>query len=266
MTAVAEEGIVLVPPEPSAGNNLIFYLPDFNGTANGYILCGNNNVHLIEISDSLGIVLLDKSDYGNATVKIFAGDVPYSKTFFIKPFFEGDLVIESPPSILIDTDVTVTVMIGPEPASGATVTFTSLTGRSFSRVVGGEGTIVTSFDEKGAWTIKAEAYGTAASTSINVILPPLTITLSEDIEANKEMEISVGESADVIIRRNEITWTYRTDANGDLYFTPPWPGRYTIEATVDGRKGEQSFVTISETRIDVYDYEKSIPTSTIKKG
>ena len=266
MAAVAEDDIILVPPEPLADNNLIFYLPNFNGTANGYIICGNNNVHLIEISNNLGMVVLDKGDCGNATVKIFAGNVTYSKTFQIKPFFEGDLVIESPPSTLIDTDVTIKVMIGPEPASGATVTFTSLTGRTFSRVVGEDGTIVTPFDEKGEWTIKAEVYGTTASALINVILPPLTITLSGDIEVNREMKISVGESVDVTIRKNEITWTYRTDANGDLYFTPPWPGRYTIEATADGREGEKSFVTISETRIDVYDYEKSIPISTIKKG
>ncbi len=265
MTAVAEDDIVLVPLEPLAGKNLIFYLPNSNGTANGYIICGNNNVHLIEISNNLGMVVLDREDCGNATVKIFAGNVTYSKTFQIKPFFEGDLVIESPPSTLIDTDVTIKVVIGPEPASGATVKFTSLTGRTFSRVVGDSGTIVTPFDEKGAWTIKAEVYGTTASTSINVLLPPLKITLSADIEVNKEMKISVGESADVTIRKNEITWDYRTDANGNLYFTPPWPGRYTIEAAVDGREGEKSFVTISETRIDVYDYEKSIPISTIKK-
>lgn len=265
-TVSATDDIVLIPGEPESGKNLIFYIPGLNVSANGYVICANNNVHLVEMHGALGQVSLGEKDFGDATVKIFAGNITYSIDFYIKPFFEGSLVIEAPASVLIDTETTIKVYLGADPANGATVAFTSLTGRTFSRMVGADGTIATSFDEKGPWEIVAEIYGVTTSTSVNVMLPPLDIIFSDDIEVDKEMKISVGEPADITIIKDEITWTYMTDANGDLFFTPPWSGKYTVNVRTVDQEGIKTFTTISETRIDVYDYEKAIPISKIRKG
>ncbi|GAG85084.1 unnamed protein product, partial [marine sediment metagenome] len=43
-------------------------------------------------------------------------------------------------------------------------------------------------------------------------------------------------------------------------------GKYSIYAKTDKQEGSKTFITISETRIDVYDYERSTPISRIKKG
>lgn len=265
VVTVSANDIVLIPSEPTSGANLIFYIVGLDGSAIGYVVCENNNVHLIEMYNGLGQVSLDENDFGDATVKIFVGNVTYSKTFYIKPFFEGSLVIETPASVLINTEMAIKIFIGSVPADGAAVKFTSLTGRTFSRVAGTDGTITTSFDEKGPWEIEAEIYGVTTSTTVKVMLPPLDIVFSENIEVDEEMKIAVGKPADITIKKEEITWTYRTDANGDLFFTPPWPGKYTVDVRTEDQEGTKTFITISETRIDVYDYEMSVPVSRIKK-
>lgn len=258
--------IVLIPGEPIAGKNLIFYLPSINVSANGYVICENNNVHLVEIQNGLGQVTLDGGDYGEAVVKIFAGNGTYTKTFEVKPFLEGTLVIETPSSVLINTETTIKIVLGANPAEGAVATFRSLSGRSFNRVVDENGKISFSFDEDGPWEIQAEFYGVTTSATIKVMLPPIDIVLPEGIEVNEEMLISIGSLADITITKDEITWEYRTDANGDLYFTPPWPGKYSIYVKTDKQEGSKTFITNSETRIDVYDYEKLVPISRIKMG
>ena len=258
--------IVLIPESPTAGKNLIFYLPSINVSANGYVICENNNVYLLEIYNGLGQITLDKNDYGEATVKLFASNETYMKTFEVKPFLAGTLVIEAASSVLINTETTIKVAVGATPTEGAVVTFKSLSGRSFNRIVDGNGNILLSFDEDGPWEIQTEFYGVTASATIKVMLPPIEIVFPENIEVNDEMLISIGSYADITITKDEITWVYWTDANGDLYFTPPWPGKYSIYAKTDKQEGIRTFITISETRIDVYDYEKSVPISKIKKG
>lgn len=270
ITAVADDNIVLIPEEPVAGKNIIFYMPSINVSANGYIICENNNVYLIEIINNLGQITLNEDDYGTATVKIFAGNQThtktYTKTFEIKPFLAGTLVIEAESSVLIDTDTTIKVAVGARPAEGAVVTFKSLSGRSFNRIADEEGKIKLSFDEEGPWEMHTEIYGVTTSATITVTLPPIEIIFSENIEVNEEMIISIGSTASITITKDEITWNYQTDANGDLYFTPPWPGKYNIHAKTDKQEGSKTFITISETRINVYDYEKSVPISKIKMG
>jgi len=267
VTVVAgDEGIALVPSEPMAGKNLIFYIPSINGLANGYVVCKNSsNVHLIEMENGIAQVTLCEDDYGDATVKIFVGNTTYEKSFMIKPFVAGTLIIEAPLSVLIDTDTSIQIVAGASPAAGATVTFTSISDRSFNRVSSEEGAVSFSFDEEGIWKVQAVFYGVTASVTVDVLLPPIEIVFSDNIAVNDEMIISVGCPADITIRKDEITWTYRTDANGDLYFTPPWPGRYNIHAKTEKQEGTKTFTTISETRIDVYDFQTSHPISTIKK-
>ena len=260
-----DDEIILIPESPTAGKNLIFYLPSVNVSANGYVICENNNVHLVEIQNSLGQVTLGEGDYGEATAKIFAGNKTYTKTFEVKPFLEGTLVIETPSSVLIDTNTTIKVAVGAQPAEGAVVTFKSLSGRSFNRIADENGRVTLSFDEDGPWEIHTEFYGVTTSATIKVMLPPIEIVFPDVIEANKEMLISIGSPADITITKDEITWTYLTDANGDLYFTPPWPGKYSAYVKTDKQEGSKTFITTSETRIDVYDYEKSVPVSKIKK-
>lgn len=267
ITVVAnDDDIVLVPSAPMAGKNLIFYLPSVNVLCNGYVICENNNVHLVEIQNSLGQVTLDGGDYGEATVKIFVGNQTYTKTFDVKPFLEGVLVIETPTSVLIDVETTIKVAAGIAPAEGAVVTFRAVSGRSFNRIVDENGKIVVSFDEDGPWEIQAEFYGVTAHTSIKVMLPPMEIVFPENIKVNEEMMISFGSIADVTVTKDEVTWSYRTDANGDLFFTPPWPGKYSVYAKTNKQEGSKTFVTVSETKIKVYDYEKQVPISKIKIG
>lgn len=258
--------IVLVPPEPMAGKNLVFYIPSINGSANGYVMCNDsNNVHLIRMEDGFAQVALNEDDYGNATVKIFASNRTYTKNFVIRPFLSGSIAIESPSSVLVDTDTSVKVVAGVDPANGATMTFTSPSGRSFNRVSDEKGMVAFSFDEEGSWEIQAMFYGIFASAKIDIMLPPISIVFSEEVSMDEEMKISVGCPADVTIRKDEVMWTYRTDANGDLYFTPPWPGKYSVYVKTDKQEGSKTFTTVSETRIDVYDYKNSIPVSTVKK-
>lgn len=264
-SAVADD-IVLIPSEPTAGKNLIFYLPSINMSAVGYVVCENNDVHLVEIYNKLGQVSLDEDDYGTAIVKIFAGNKTYTKTFEVTPFLAGSLAIEVPSSVLIDTETTIKIAAGAVSAEGALISFLSLSGRAFNRVADENGQVTASFDEDGPWEINAEFYGVTALATITVMLPPIEITFSDKIEANEEMTISVGSTGDVTITKDELTWTYRTDANGDLYFTPPWPGKYNVYVKTARQEGSKMFITTSETHINVYDYEESIPISEIKEN
>ena len=266
LSASAAADIVLIPSEPTAGKNLIFYLPSINMSAVGYVICENNDVHLVEIHNKLGQVTLDEDDYGTAIVKIFAGNKTYTKTFEITPFLAGSLAIEVPSSVLVNTETTIKIAAGAQPAEGALVSFSSLSGRSFNRVADENGQVTASFDEDGPWEINAEFYGATALATIKVMLPPIEITFSDKIEANEEMTISVGSTGDVTITKDEITWTYRTDANGDLYFTPPWPGKYNVYVKTAKQEGSKMFITTSETDIHVYDYEESVPVSEIKEN
>ena len=261
-----DNDIILVPAEPMANKNLVFYIPSINISANGYLICENNDVHLVEIQNHLGQVTLNEDNYGTATVKIFAGNKTYTKTFEIKPFLSGDLTIETSSSVLINTETTIKIAVGAKPAEGAVVSFLSLSGRTINRVSNENGIVTISFDEDGPWEIQAEIFGVTASATITVMLPPLEIVFSDNIEANEEMTISVGSTGSVTITKDELTWSYQTDANGDLYFTPPWAGKYNVYVKTDKQEGSKTFITISETKINVYDYEKSVTISSIKKG
>lgn len=263
---VAADDIVLIPENPVAGKNLIFYMPYVNESVNGYVICENNDVHLVEINNGLGQVTFDEDDYGTATVKIYCRNKTYTKTFEVEPFIVGNLVIEAASSVLINTEATVKISAGVTPAEGAMVTFKATSGRSFNRIADVNGNVLVSFDEAGHWEINTEFYGVTALATIQVMLPPIVISFSEGIEVNEEMTISIGDYASITITKDEITWDYQTDANGDLVFTPPWPGKYSVYAKTAKQEGSKTFITISETEINVYDFEKHVPISKIKTG
>jgi hypothetical protein len=257
---VPSGSITIVPSQPKSGGTVIFLISKSN--ASGYVICmETQNVYPVLFSQGLGSIELGP-DYGTAQIFILNYG---SKNFTIKHMYEGEIFIDSPYSANINTQVQVSIM-----AQGvyvpATLYLTSPSNQISSRQAGASGPLFVNFDEAGNWTMRADAFGNNVSKHITVNPDPIAIEVSDDSVVGQEATITVNNNqASVEVKQAETTWTYQADTNGEVFFTPPWSGRYTITATAQNQMGTKTFDVKSGTVISVKN-DKGAQISTITEG
>jgi len=257
---VPSGSITIVPSQPKSGKMVIFLISRNNAT--GYVICSEtDNVYPVVFSQGLGSVELGQ-DYGKAQIFILNYG---SKNFTIKHMYEGEISIDSPYSADIGKQIQVSVM-----AQGmyvpANLYLTSPSNQKSSRQSGATGPLLISFDEAGNWSMRAEAFGSNVSKSIIVNPDPIEITVTDDNVIGQETTITVNNKyASVEIKQAEMTWTYQADTSGEVFFTPPFSGRYTITATAQNQMGTKTFDVKSNTVISIMD-DKGAQVSTITEG
>jgi len=253
--------IQIIPSQPRAGKNIVFLVDE--DEASGYLLCEETtNVYLIEINNGIGIVELGM-EYGDALVKIIGYG---TKTFTIAAPYEGDLIIDIPSVADLNEDVALSVYAGGEMVS-ATVTITSPAGLESERKTSENSPLELSFDESGNWTLSTELYDTETTETIYINPEPLEIDLprEDDMIVGKEMQLRINNPATVVFEKDETSWTYITDDDGDVYFIPPFPGRYKITAKTLGQSGTKYFNVKADAIITIKN-EAGLQVNSVSQG
>lgn len=248
-----DEKIKIIPSKPKAGKNVIFLLDETEEEA-GYVYCEDSgNVYFVDVKDGMGFVELDM-EFGNATV-VFP-DYGNKNFKFANPY-EGEIDISMPSVAELNERMPISVYVAGEQTS-VTLTFTSPTGKKMSRVTNTDNPIEMAFDISGNWSVVAEINGATATYDFFINPEPIDIDMPQRIFAGEETEINVNTKANVIITKDETTWTYESDDEGLVYFTPPWAGRYKIEAKTDSQEGTEYFMAQSDTEILLRNEEGSL--------
>jgi hypothetical protein len=262
-TTVASSGsgtkeITIVPSQPKSEKSIVF-LAEIND-ASGYVYCyETEDVYPITFKNGMGSLTL-KSEYGLAKIVILGYA---SKEFTIRNQYEGDLSIDSPSNALVNKQVEISVL-GHGSLIPATVKLTSPSNKKTTREAASSALRV-SFDEVGDWTITAEAFNLSVSKKITINPEPLDIQVDEGLVGD-EIKITVNNNnADVMIEKEGTTWTYQTDVDGNVFFTPPWAGRYTVTAEAENQRGTKTFDVKTESSI-VIKNENGVDATFITEG
>jgi hypothetical protein len=244
------DDIILIPSTPKAESNLIFIIPE-QVDATGYMICyETNNAYVVDIKDGIGCVELG-ADYGETFVSISTNGHTYTQYFTIDAIFEDELFITIPPDIQVDDTVVFSVSALGLPIL-AEVTFT-MGDETFKKLADESGSVSAVFKKSGNWTINATIFNVEKKEFFNVSPKPLTVSVPATISVGKEIEITISKKATVNIVMGDVSWDYSTDDNGKFFFTPVWPGRYTIHATSTDREGTKQFTATMQTAIIIMD-------------
>lgn len=254
--------ITIIPSVPRADKNIIFLIDKTE--ASGYLLInGTGNLYLIDFKNKIGMVELGM-EYGKATLFI----VDYGEiTFNISSPYAGELYIDAPSELDINQKGDFTVIaLGGEQVS-VKLRMISPTGREKTKTTSATGPLQLSFDEVGNWTLIAEMYDVVVTSRIDIMPKPLTIGLprQNDLKVGEEITIGIGTLADVVISKDEAMWTYQSDGEGNVYFTPPLAGRYLITATTSTQSGTKYFNVLTDLILSIKN-DKGLPVTNVKKN
>ena len=256
-----EDGeIQIITSVPTAGKNIIVLID--KNEASGYMITEQGNVYIVEIKNRIGMINLGM-DYGEAELYIVGyGDT----TFEIASPFEGDLTIDAPSELQINEEEQFSILAGGEMIS-AKLKMISPTGDEKTKMTRETEPVTISFDEPGNWTLIAEIYDTVTTTEIMILPEPLEIDLpsQNNMIVGNEMEIDLNTKATVTITKDETSWTYKSDDDGKIYFTPLFPGRHKITANSYGQSGSKYFSVKAETKIMITD-ETGQQTNQLNEG
>ena len=249
-TASTSDDIILIPSEPRAESNLIFIIPE-QVDATGYVVCyETNNAYIVDINDGIGCVELG-ADYGEAFVSISTNGHIYTQLFTIDAVFEDEIFITIPLDIQVGNAVVFSISASGLPIA-AEVTF-SMGDDTFKKIVDETGLVSVDFKKSGNWTITAKVFNVEKEEFFNVNPKPLTVSVIDSTPVGKEIEITIGKKSTVNIVMGDVSWDYTTDDNGKFFFTPVWPGRYTIHAVSNDQEGTKQFTAIMQTAIVILD-------------
>ena len=244
------DDIILIPSTPRVESNLIFIIPE-RVDATGYVICyETNNAYVVAITDGIGSVELGP-DYGEAFVSIFTDEHTYTQVFTIDAIFEDELFIDIPIDIQVDDTAVFFISASGLPMS-AEVTF-SMGNDTFKKLVNESGFASVVFKKAGNWTINATVFNVGKEEFFKVNPKPLTISVKDNVLVGREIEITISKKSTVTISMGDVSWVYLTDSNGKFFFTPLWPGRYTVHATANDYEGMKQFTATMQTAVIILD-------------
>jgi hypothetical protein len=191
------------------------------------------------------------ADYGETFVSIFTDEHTYTQLFTIDAVFEDEIFITVPLGIQVGNTVVFSISTLGLPIA-AEITF-SMGDDVFKKMADETGFVSADFKKPGNWTINAKVFNVEKEEFFNVTSKPLTISVPDNTPAGKEIAITIGKKSTVSISMGDVSWDYLTDDNGKFFFTPIWPGRYTIHAASSDQEGTKQFTVIMQTEIIILD-------------
>ena len=249
-TTSTSDDITLIPSTPKAESNLIFIIPE-QVDATGYVICyETNNAYIVNIYDGIGCVKLG-ADYGETFVSVSTNGHTYTQLFTIDAVFKDEIFITIPLDIQVGDTVVFSISASGLPIA-AEVTF-SMGDDTFKKIADETGLVSVEFKKSGNWTINAKVFNVEKEEFFNVTPKPLTISVPDNTPAGKEIAITIDKKSTVTISMDDVSWDYLTDDDGKFFFTPIWPGRYTIYATSNDQEGTKQFTSTMQTEIIILD-------------
>jgi hypothetical protein len=271
VTAHTEDATVMMfPSEPKAGQTVSFLLLHENvQNAIGYVIVSQTgNSYLLQVSNGMGMVKFNNSDYGNAFYHIHAeGMSPVYGEFIIAPSSGDDgggnggsngddsiqIVIDGPSKVNVGVNSELTVFVDGKIGSMLGMKITKPDGSSRSETTSYFGSVNVLFDMSGSWNFKVIKDDVIASKDVQCSKQSKTISLiTENPEAGEDVKISVFEDADVTVTGPGGFLIEGSESAGSFTFIPSEPGEYVVKAQSDTTSSSDLiFSVLSEPMIQV---------------
>jgi len=239
--------IVIYPSDVIAGKTFAFTVPSGFSDCSGFVFCeGSSNLYYFLVEYTVGSVTLSHEDYGDAKIWIFTENKSKTKEFEVSPSYEN-VILNIPTKITTGSKETIQLLIDTTPYRNQHITVTNPDGINEGYDTNSNGEITVDFDIGGEWEVKTVVGETTIKETFSVAMVQLDISLSEKKPVvDREFEIITEPGADVFITSGAVTWSFESDNDGIVLFTPLMSGTYEITATKGKKEGKKVFKTGDE--------------------
>ena len=271
-TAVEDTSdIEIYPPVPRAGDSLAVILKKGHEgkDADGLLYC-NGNLYAFSISNGMGVVALDKHDYGTATLRIFSKDfspTEITKTITIKQPSTNNVRFLTSSTAVINKETSAVLRFNQEPLPDFEVKLKSPDGKESYAITDGNGKIYVTLDSVGIWSFDANVYGNTITAMTSVIYEPILLSVIGTPSVGVETTITTEPYASVeIFLEGEMIDQYIASPQGTVEFIPEVGGFYEILSRTGSKKGTYVIEVADTANIKILDALTTLPATNFEKG
>lgn len=261
--------VEIFPSTPVSGADIVIF---FKETTPGLVAKGflsvNSFIYPV-IIDGFTIISLDKNAYGTALLYLFGNSVmpkDSKKTFTIQKGSIKEVVISVSKDVVINSDVTVTVMYGGDFLNNQEVIIIDPDDDQETMTTDNRGRIEFRVDSVGKWRLRTVADGQLATANINVDYGKLSLGIVEE-------EYGFGDTVTVITEPETAIDIYinnayegRLAASSEGFFSLVLSrgGTYRLEGSLGNLKGEYVFSIPGQAQIRILDPVTASPVTKLQ--
>jgi len=246
-TAIEETShIEIYPTNPKAGASLAVILKGagYEGKNAKGLLCCNDNLYAFDMSNGVGVVVLDQQFYGTATLRVFSGEFspPLTKSIDITHPSTDNIRLLASSTSVINKDTVVMLRFNQNPIPDFEVKITSPDGGDHYLITDKDGKIYPVLDVAGIWSFNTNVYGAD-------ITPAVTIAVYETLSLSYAGTPSVGVATVIATEPFASVKIFLDDggelslieqhiasAQGIVEFTPTVGGSYKVQGTSSSKR------------------------------
>lgn len=262
--------IQIFPDPPVAGDVMYVMLISGNTLVNavGMLYC-KENVYPIQITQGIGSVKINETDYGPAILRIVGNDIQpiimminISKGEIEEAIYEIDV----PQNIKLGKSYMITVK---KNGAGvpASITITEPDGNKHTVETDNNGQIQVTFNKEGTWTFEVIVDGKEITATTKVSRAIINIdVITEQPMVNSAVEIRTADDATVKVTRPKNFETTLNLVNGVGSFVPYYVGEYTITARNESGEGSTTVTVRDKPHVMIYSLDRDQYITEVKKN
>jgi len=218
----------------------------------------------LDFIDGFAITQTEQTIYGNAELWIHGEG--FIHTFDILCGMEGKAGLGIPDDIKIGNVADITLSIGGEPITGASITLVNPEDYEYNFVTDSQGQIHPVMDIAGEWTARTSFKEQQIVKKISVSFKTLSVSTNKELyNVGEKVGVVTGEDhAEITVKKDNAIMLQTTVETGYVEFFPEQSGTYKINAVSDDKKGSNSFNVKMPLNIRVLD-ENNMQTTLLKK-
>ena len=269
-TAIAETAdIEIYPTSPKAGESLAVILKGgYEGKdAKGLLYC-NNNLYAFDMSNGMGIVILDQDAYGVAYLRIFSeGFAEIKKTITIGQPPTDSVRLLIPTTSTINKEMTALLRLNQKPLPDFEIKITSPNGKESYLITDNDGKIHAMLDTEGIWSFNANVYDRAitAITSTTYETMLLSFTGTPSVGTKTVINTEPYSSVEILLD-GELVEQAIASLQGTVEFTPTMGGSYEVHGTSGSKKGTCYLDVAYTVNVRLLDALTTLPVTSFEKG
>jgi len=262
--------IQIFPDPPVAGDVMYVMLISGNTLVNavGMLYC-KENVYPIQITQGIGSVKINETDYGPAILRVIGNDIqPIIMMINISKgeIEEATYEIDTPKSIKLGRSYMVTVKkngVG-VPAS---ITITEPDGNKYTMETDDNGQLQITFNKEGTWIFETNVDGKEITATTKVSRAVISIDIiTEQPMVNSAVEIRTTNDATVEVTGPKNFETTVQLVNGVGSFIPYYVGEYVITARNESGEGSATVTVKDKPHVMIYSLDRDQYITEIKKN